>query len=78
MGQREVLTVHALSVLSCNYTLPEALFVLHHHSATLQYNANAGVNENVVERTVEVYLWVGEYILQATKAPSTSNTTANA
>lgn len=67
-----------ISAFSSNYTLPEALFVLHHHSATLWYNANAGVNENVVERTVEVYLWVGEYLLQATKAPPTSNTTANA
>ena len=66
-------------MFSGNYTLAEVLYVLRHNSTTLWYIANAtDLDGNVVERTVKVYLWVGEYILQATEEPPTSNTTANA
>lgn len=66
-------------MFSGNYTLAEVLYVLRHNSTTLWYIANAtDLDGNVVERTVDLYLWVDEYILQATEEPPTSNTTANA
>ena len=80
--------VLGLIILSCylsfpqmfsgNYTLAEVLYVLRHNSTTLWYIANAtGFNKDVVKQTVDLYLWVDEHILQATEAPSTSNTTSN-